>query len=185
MTRSKARTAGAIYLLYFLVAIPAAAAIGHVPAALGVAANLLANALYVVVAVLLYRIFTPVNRGIAVLAAIAGVFGCVVQSASLFQLTSPNSALPVFGLFNLIVGYLILKSTFLPRVLGMLMSFSGVGWLLVLSPAVVSHASIPIELLGIVAEGALMLWLLFKGVDVERWNAQAAIQRQRSPGAAT
>jgi hypothetical protein len=79
-----------------------------------------------------------------------------------------------FGMFNLSIGYLIFKSTFLPRILGVLMALSGVGWLTFLSPPAANHLLAYIEVVGIVAEAALMLWLLVKGVNVERWKEQAS-----------
>jgi hypothetical protein len=78
-----------------------------------------------------------------------------------------------FGLFNLLIGYVIFKSTFLPRILGVLMALSGLGWLMFLWPPLANHLLAYIEILGIIAEAALMLWLLVKGVNVERWNEQA------------
>jgi hypothetical protein len=85
-----------------------------------------------------------------------------------------------FGLFNLLIGYLIFKSTFLPRILGVLMALSGLGWLTFLSPPLVNYLLTYIEVLGIIAEASLMLWLLVKRVNVERWKAQAsaALERQ-------
>ena len=118
MTRSRARITGAVYLLYFLTAILAASSIGRVPVAYSDAANLIANAGYVAVTLLLYRIFKPVSAGVALLAVLISIAGGVVQSLSLFHLAPPHSSLPIFGLFNLTIGYLILRSTFLPRVLG-------------------------------------------------------------------
>ena len=78
-----------------------------------------------------------------------------------------------FGLFNLLIGYLIFKSAFLPRILGVVMALSGLGWLTFLSPSVANYLLTYIEVLGIVAEASLMLWLLVKGVNVERWQEQA------------
>lgn len=54
------------------------------------------------------------------------------------------------------------------------MALAGLGWLtfLILPPA--SHASGYIEVLGIVAEGLLMLWLLTLGINPERWSERAA-----------
>jgi hypothetical protein len=170
MTTSRARTTGAVYLLYFVMAIGAAALIGRIPAALSNAANLIANAGYIVVTLLLYQLFNPVSRNLAVLAVAISVVGCVIQSLSLFHLVPVESSLPVFGLFNLTIGVLILKSTFLPRVL---MAISGLGWLTVLSPELLRHISTYVEILGIAAEGSLMLWLLVMGVNVQRWDAQA------------
>jgi uncharacterized membrane protein YfcA len=117
MTRFRARTTGAVYLLYFITAIFATSLIGRVPVAYSDAANLVANALYVAVTILLYNIFKAVNRNLAVFAVVISVAGCVVQSLSLFHLTPPQSSLPIFGCFNLAIGYLILRSTFLPRTL--------------------------------------------------------------------
>ena len=46
-----------------------------------------------------------------------------------------------FGLFNLLIGYLIVKSTFLSRILGALMGLSGLGWVTLLSPPLANHYS--------------------------------------------
>jgi hypothetical protein len=174
MTHFRARMTGAVYLLYFVTVIFAASLIGRVPVAYSDAANLVANALYVAVTILLYDIFKAVNRNVAILAVVISVAGCVVQSLSLFHLTAPQSSLPIFGCFNLAIGYLILRSTFLPRVLGALMVLSGLAWLTALSAELVRHIGTYVEIVGIVAEACLMLWLLLMGVNVQRWNEQAA-----------
>lgn len=126
MTRRSARITGAVYFSYFVVTIAAASLIGRVPAALGDAANLFANALYAVVSVLLYRLLKPVNANIALLALGISVIGCIVQSPSPFHLRAATSSLPIFGLFNLTIGYLIVCSTFLPQVLGPWLVVKGV-----------------------------------------------------------
>jgi hypothetical protein len=79
-----------------------------------------------------------------------------------------------FGLFNLLIGYLIFRSTFLPRILGGLMALSGVGWLTFLSPPLANDVLPYIEVLGILAEALLMLWLLVKGVNEQRWQERAS-----------
>jgi hypothetical protein len=164
MTRSRARMTGAVYLLYFVTAIFAVSLIGRVPVVYSDAANLVANAVYVAVTILLYDIFKAVNRNLAILAVVISVAGCVVQSLSLFHLTAPHSALPIFGCFNLVIGYLILRSTFMPRFLGALMALSGLAWLTVLSAELVRHIGTYVEIVGILAEACLMLWLLLMGV---------------------
>ncbi len=83
-----------------------------------------------------------------------------------------------FGLFNLLIGYLIFKSTFLPRILGVLMALSGLGWLTFLSPSLANYLLAYIEVLGIIAEASLMLWLLVKGVHVQRWRDQTSAAGQ-------
>jgi len=82
-------------------------------------------------------------------------------------------ALLFFGLFQLVIGYLIFRSTFLPRILGALMALAGVGWLTVLAPPLAHSLSTYIEILGVLAEGSLMLWLLVMGVNAQRWKEQA------------
>jgi len=79
-----------------------------------------------------------------------------------------------FGFFDLLIGYLILKSTFLPRILGVPMMFAGLGWLTFLYPPLANYLTPYILELGFVAELLLMLWLLVKGVNVQRWNEQAS-----------
>ena len=85
----------------------------------------------------------------------------------------PVRALPIFWLFNLAIGYLIIRTTFLPRVLGVLMALSGMGWLTVLSPDLLRYTRTYVAILGIAAEGSVMLWLLIMGVNVQRWSDQA------------
>ena len=80
-----------------------------------------------------------------------------------------------FGLFDIVIGYLIFRSTFLPRFLGVLMVIAGLGWLTFLSPALANHLSRYVDVLGFVAELLLMLWLLVMGVNVQRWKEQASV----------
>lgn len=75
-----------------------------------------------------------------------------------------------FGFFDMLIGYLIFKSTFLPRTIGVFMGLAGLGWLTFLSPALAGRLSPFVDMLGFLAEMVLMLWLLARGVDVQRWN---------------
>ena len=79
-----------------------------------------------------------------------------------------------FGLFNLLIGYLIFRSTFLPRILGVLMALAGLGWLMFLSPRLANHLLTYIKVLGILAEASLMLWLLVKGVKFNDGRSRPA-----------
>lgn len=83
-------------------------------------------------------------------------------------------ALVFFGGFQIVLGYLIFASTFLPRIIGALIALAGVGWLTFLSPPLANQLLTPLEVLGIVAEASLMLWLLVRGVNSRRWTEQAA-----------
>jgi hypothetical protein len=86
-----------------------------------------------------------------------------------------NICFVFFGVYCLLIGYLIFKSAFLPRILGVLMAFAGLGWLTFLSPPLAHYLSPYIQVLGVFAEGSLMLWLLAMGVNVQRWKEQASL----------
>jgi hypothetical protein len=84
-----------------------------------------------------------------------------------------NICVAFFGVYCLLIGYLIFKSFFLPRILGVLMALAGLGWLTFLSPPLANHLSPYNLVLGFLAELSLMLWLLVMGVNVQRWQEQA------------
>jgi uncharacterized protein DUF4386 len=80
-----------------------------------------------------------------------------------------------FGLHCFGVGYLILRSTFLPRLIGALMMIAGLGWLTFLSPPLANGLA-PFNMIpGAIGELSLTFWLLAKGVNVQRWNEQASL----------
>jgi hypothetical protein len=81
-------------------------------------------------------------------------------------------ALSLFGLHCFGVGYLVFRSTFMPRIIGVLMLMAGVGWLTFLLPPVAQSLA-PFNMMpGALGEVSLALWLLLKGVNVQRWNEQ-------------
>ena len=82
------------------------------------------------------------------------------------------SSLVFFGPYCLLLGYLVFRSTFLPRILGVLMALAGVGWLIFLSP-LANHLQAYLKILGFLAEASLMLWLIVKGVNAQRWSELA------------
>jgi hypothetical protein len=90
-----------------------------------------------------------------------------------FYAQANNIAVIFLGLFDILVGYLIFRSTFLPRILGALMAIGGLGWLIFLSPPLANHLAIYIDVPGVGAQVALILWLLAFGVNVPRWREQA------------
>jgi hypothetical protein len=162
---TRARIAGAFYLLTFLTGGFALV----VRSRLGIAAGLVAGACYIAVTVLFYFIFKPVNRSLSLLAASLSLVGIIVGPLGL---TSVNP-LVFFGFYCLLIGYLIFRSTFLPRALGALMAFAGLGWLTFLSPPL-AKSLYPYNLApGIIGEGALTLWLMAFGVSVPRWGTPA------------
>jgi len=112
--------------------------------------------------------FKPVNRSLSLLAALFSLLGCANDLLSLFNVAPYKiNSLVFFGPYCLLIGYLIFKSTFLPRILGVLMAFAGLGWLIFLSPLAI-HLSTYLKILGFVAEMSLMLWLLVMGVNIPK-----------------
>src|SRR3954452_14644759 len=156
----KARTAGLFYLLTFVAGIMALKSDGgQLPA------NLIATAAYVVVTLLFYEIFKPVNKRISAFAAFLGLVGCAWSILTLFHVAPLDlNSLVFFGGYCLLIGYLIIKSTFLPRFLGAGMAIGGLGWLTFLSTPLANDLA-PWNLApGMIGEGLLTLWLLVFGV---------------------
>ena len=86
----------------------------------------------------------------------------------------------LFGFYCLLIGYLIFRSNFLPRILGILVAFAGIGHLTgtfanLLSPVFAPHLLPYIMLPGVVGEVSLMLWLLVMGVNASKWKEQASV----------
>jgi Domain of unknown function (DUF4386) len=170
--RLRARMAGVFYLLVFVTGILALVSVRG-----RLVANLIASACYVAVTLLFYQLFKPVNRSLSLIAALISLVGCVLGALASFRLAPawPNS-LVLFGVYCLLIGFLILRSTFLPRILGALMMFGGLGWLTFLSAGLAGSLSPYNMAPGVIGELTLTLWLLVKGVNAERWNQQAAWQ---------
>jgi hypothetical protein len=161
----KARVAGVFYLLTFVTGIFALLVRNR----LGVAAGLVAGACYIAVTLLFYDLFKPVDKSISLLAAIVSFVGIVVGPLGLTRV----NPLVFFGCYCLLIGYLIFRSTFLPKPLGVLMAVASLGWLTFLWPPL-AKALYPYNMApGIIGEGSLTLWLLAMGVDVPRWQIQA------------
>jgi len=169
----RARITGVVYLLYFLTAISAEVFVGRGRLVLYDAVNLIAHAFYIAVTLLFYYLFKPVNRILSLLAALFSLAGCANDLLDLFHLAPYKiNSLVFFGPYCLLLGYLIFMSTFLPRILGVLMALAGVGWLIFRSPLGV-HLTAYLQVLGFLAEMSLMLWLIVKGVSAQRWEEQA------------
>jgi len=86
---------------------------------------------------------------------------------------STGIAMVFFGLSTPLTGYLIYKSTFLPRWLGVLGMVAGVGWLSFVYPPLASRLAMVIFPLGILSVLAMVFWFLVYGVDEEKWKAMA------------
>ncbi len=89
-------------------------------------------------------------------------------------------ALLFFAFACLSLGYLIYRSGYLPKFLGVLMALAGVCYLLnslthFLAPALSAQLFAVLFLPILVAELALTLWLLVKGVDLAKWEEKTRV----------
>jgi len=82
-------------------------------------------------------------------------------------------ALAFFGFSTFLNGYLVFRSNFLPRFLGVLSVIGGLGWLTFLYPPLGLRLYPYIVLIAIIGSISQILWLLIKGVDVEQWKKRA------------
>ncbi|HSS60945.1 MAG TPA: DUF4386 domain-containing protein [Candidatus Limnocylindrales bacterium] len=84
-----------------------------------------------------------------------------------------------FGFYGLTIGYLVYRSTFLPRVIGILLAIGASCYLvyssaIFISPDFTAHLVPYIQLPSLVGEGSFTLWLLIAGVNVKRWTDRRA-----------
>jgi Domain of unknown function (DUF4386) len=163
---------------------------------LGIASLIVVIALDVVVAWALYRVFSPVNMSLSMLAmafrlvysgifmvAIAELLGVVrllgndgyravfgadqVNAQAMVGITAFNDIWYVgqflFGLHLLLIGYLAYRSGYIPRLLGVLIAISGLGYATDSLGAVLSASSwTDITTFTFIGEFLLALWLLIR-----------------------
>lgn len=184
--RNKARIAGGLYLLIFIVA-PSGA---KTATAFNLTVTLACD---VAIAVLFYGLFRPTSPKLSLFASLfrlVYVAFMAVNSLLYFGILdwtqparSPETfnlgygiALVPFGVHCLLLGVLIFRSTFLPKLLGVLMVTSGLAYLLFVWPPLGQQLFFPyIVIPAVLGEGSMTLWLLVKGVNPERWNRQANV----------
>lgn len=85
-----------------------------------------------------------------------------------------------FGLWCVLTGYLMFRSKFLPRILGVLLAIDGLGWMFYVVPPFANHVFPFIAGASALAEIPLQLWLIIMGVNDRRWHEQAAAAELRA-----
>lgn len=172
-----------------------------------IAAGIFAYAAYMVVAVLLYDLFRPVNRSLSLLAAVfciagaaIGAVGSLLQVASLLAAKAAAGApgmqagaylllkmysqdftltMAFFGFYMALIGVLVMRSTFLPRIIGALTILTGASYLAhsfayFITPPLAAKMAGLVYLFGL-GELSFVLWILFAGVNASKWREQAGV----------
>ena len=183
----------------------------------GFATDLVLFVIEVALAAVLYVLFRPVSRTLALVMAFARLAMVTILGLNLLNmftalqlLTSPEYAtafekgqlqalafvflnaqhygyalgMVFFGLHLGALGYLVYRSGFLPRILGILMVVSALGYLAdsftkFLLPQSADTLAVVVVVTALIGELPLTLWLLVKGVNVERWRQRALASRTR------
>lgn len=82
-----------------------------------------------------------------------------------------------FGINSVLTGYLIVRSGFLPRTIGFLLGGAGLVYLTGSALRILAPAAVPAfemaYVLPLVAESAMALWLITRGVDPKVWKRAA------------
>ena len=113
-----------------------------------------------------------------------GALAAISQAAwPYYFLTAHNTGFTLtlifFGLHLLLLGHLIVRSSFLPSLIGILVMVAGTGYIidgfdeiLGLGYGGIPNAGLYVVILpALLGEGALMLWLLIRGLNREKWLA--------------
>lgn len=92
-----------------------------------------------------------------------------------YHLNEMGTAIAVvfFGFSTLITGWLIIGSTYLPRVLGWFAVVGGIGWLAFLWPPLGYRLNLYIAAVGLLGSLATIVWMIVFGVNEARWEGQA------------
>lgn len=85
-----------------------------------------------------------------------------------------NIGLVLFGIHLGLLGYLVYRSDYIPRILGILLAIAGFGWLIYCSsPYLYPNADIGFIMITFVGEPIFMLWLLTKGRKIQEPTAHS------------
>jgi hypothetical protein len=85
-----------------------------------------------------------------------------------------DRAAQIFSLWVMLLGFLMFKSGYVPRLLGMLMMVAGAGYVAdFLVFFLLPQVDVQIAAFAFLAEVAFPFWLLVKGVDVAAWRSRA------------
>jgi hypothetical protein len=124
--------------------------------------SLAANAVYFVLAIVLFLYFAPTDPLVAFALLPLAALGCVIQSFGMIQDDRgiQRVALVLFGLFLADVGYLLLRADVAPHPIGYALIGAGLASFTLLIPALPAPMSALALGFGALAEGAFAFWML-------------------------
>jgi hypothetical protein len=158
-SRRQVVVAALVYVAYFVLA-----GVGQATGAREL--SVVGTACYFLVAVALWSLFGPADRRVALLALVFAALGCTVQAVGQMQADTgvQTAAIGFFGLFEIVIGYLITRSAFAPRWLGAVLVLAGVMGFTAVFAAVPTTLRYGVVLLSALGELALFLWLIVRAV---------------------
>lgn len=157
----------------------------------------------IVMTVLFYYLLKPVSRSGAMLATVLGLTGALIKTvarvfflaplavlhSSAFDASQVNSlallllrinndgaavALAFFGPSTFLTGWLMIKSTFFPKWMGILSVVGGILWTSYYVPSLGNSLFMVSAIFALVGSLATIGWLIIVGVNEEKWREQAA-----------
>ena len=185
--RSLARIGGALYLINILLG---AFAIGFAPSQpgvyrLGVAAHLIVGLTNIPLALVFYELFKVVSRRLAMLVVFFTLVATSIELAFVaaeLPLRSTSAAgydvsSVFFALYGVTIGWLVVRSTFLPTLIGILLIIGSLCYLTygfadIVAPSFASLLVPWIQLPSLLGELSFALWLLIAAVDGRRWSVE-------------
>ncbi len=157
----------------------------------GIATELFLLICAIALTLIFYVLLRPVSKELALLAVFFNLVSVAVEAVAALDLVAMASlaikshshgfgvALIFFGCVCLIDGYLIFRSGYFPKTIGVLMAIAGLSYLtnsfaLILVPTFANRIFPAVLVPAFVGEASLCLWLLVKGVNVPKWKEQAS-----------
>jgi hypothetical protein len=160
------------------------------------AAHVVVTLTNIPLALVFYELFTVVNRRLALLDVFFTLVATAIEAAGIVDQFTPLTLLGgqpdtaalstidydiytiFFGFDIICLGYLVFRSTFLPRAIGVLLAIDGLAYLVngfadLLAPGFAAHLVPWIQLPAPLGEGSLCLWLLLVGLNAQRWRTRA------------
>jgi len=144
-------------------------------ALLGLLFNITATAVEAAYAMQLVEALFPLGKSASLNAFTPGQLQAMTALAMKSHVFGFGIALLLFGPYFFVTGYLVFKSGYLPKLLGALYQLAGLaymfnGFALVLAPQFADRVFMIIAAPAFIGEASFALWLLIKGVRMDRWR---------------